>query len=109
MASSASSSKRPNWDALRKRVSDVSERDGALGHVVIKTPSEEELEDVGDDDDLTPAQIAKYRFFLCKSSFEAKMDEADNFVTCGQSNDGFMMFRTHHGNQVGILIGPPRL
>ena len=102
MAASASSSKRPNWDGLRKRISDVSERDGAVGHVVINALSEEEFEDVGDDDDLTPAQIAQYRFFLCKSSFQAKMDEADDFVTCGQSNDGFMMFRTSDGNQVGI-------
>lgn len=110
----------PNRDAFFDRLESVERRCNALGHLFIEGVESDD-EDAGDADeddegetghsknepkDYSIEQLAKVRLIVVTPARKKALNQAARFATCGQENDGIMMFNTHSGNMIveGIPI-----
>jgi hypothetical protein len=98
-----------------EKVHEVMDRCGAKGYTVVRginrdrdeDEDEEDTEEEGqkqrapkERDPIPEHKFADFRIVLVTDKREADIKKADDFVTCGQSDDCCQMYNTHTGNTV---------
>jgi hypothetical protein len=74
--------------------------DGCLGQMLVVGIEKDDDDDEEEEEEYTVEQMSQLRHILITQSRDNAINEAMYFVTCGQSDDGFMMFNTSSGNNV---------